>query len=172
MGLVLDVFLLNLDKLIDDPDLVLTESFMMSMFSKFLNEFPPMKAYWDLIFKRNEVKVICRHTGAIMLRLVEVRDEAFTPTNRTNKRVSTRVITLGYTAFVAIRADMMDVKKQLIIICLALDCTVHGKAALIASSVKRGGWKQLMIIQRVCKGGNPRDSKVWQNWSSQCCCSK
>jgi len=111
MGLVLAVFLLNLDKLIDDPDIVLTESFMMSMFSKFLNELPPMKAYWDLIFKRNEVKVICRHTGAIMLRLVEVRDEAFNPTNRTNKRVSPRVITLGYTAFVAIRADMMDVKK-------------------------------------------------------------
>ena len=121
------------------------------MFSKFLNELPPMKAYWDLIFKRNEVKVICRHTGAIMLRLVEVRDEAFNPTNRTNKRVSPRVITLGYTAFVAIRADM----KPPIIICPALDYTVHGKAALITSSVKRGGWKQLMITQRVRWGGQP-----------------
>ena len=46
MGLALGAFIDKLKDIIADPKLVLRESFMMSMFAKFLTDLPPMKAYW------------------------------------------------------------------------------------------------------------------------------
>ena len=111
MSLVLDVFKDKLDYLVLNPDKVLCKSFMMNLFKQFLVKLPPMQEYWDLIFKRAQQKIICRHTGAVMVRLADVQDEAFAPKNKTNRRCSPRVIELGTVAFVAMRDDMLDVRK-------------------------------------------------------------
>ena len=50
---------------------------MMNMFAKFLTNLSLMKAYWNHIFKKDKVRMICRHTGATIVHLVGVKDEAF-----------------------------------------------------------------------------------------------
>ena len=55
--------------------------------------------------------MICRHTGAMIVHLVGVKDEAFVPKNCTNRRAAPRVIELGAVAFKTILDDMMNVKK-------------------------------------------------------------
>ena len=59
----------RLKEVIADPKLVLRESFMMNMFARFLTDLPPMKAYWNHIFKNDKVRMICRHTGATIVHL-------------------------------------------------------------------------------------------------------
>lgn len=88
MGLALGAFIDKLKDIIADPKLVLRESFMMSMFAKFLTDLPPMKAYWNHIFKKDKVRMICRNTGATIVHLVGVKDEAFVPKQCTNRRAA------------------------------------------------------------------------------------
>jgi len=84
MRLALDIFKEKLEELISNSRLVLCESFMMNLFSKFLRELPPMQAYWDHIFERDHIQLIYRHTSSTVVRLVEVKNKAFTLANRTN----------------------------------------------------------------------------------------
>ena len=111
MGLVLDVWLEHLKTLKTNPSHVLNEKFMMGMFSEFCDQLPPMQEYMTTIFKQYLHKSICRHTGATIVRLIDVRDKPFNPKNNTNKRCDARVIELGAIAWETMYNEMVDPKK-------------------------------------------------------------
>ena len=111
MGLALDVFQEKLDELIENPKLILKRSFMMNVFARFRRDLPPMQEYYKRIFRKDHKKMICKYTGATVVRLIEVVEEAFEPKNRTNKRCGKRVIELGTIAMKAILKELLDEKK-------------------------------------------------------------
>ena len=117
--MALDVFIDKLKEVIADLKLMLRESFMMNIFAKFLTDLLPMKEYWNHIFKKDKVRMICRHTGAMIVHLVGVKDEAFVPKYRTNRLAAPRVIELDAVAFKIILDNMMIVKK---VVHLYLSC--------------------------------------------------
>jgi hypothetical protein len=49
--------------IVDDPTKILDEVFMMTMFSKYLNNLPPFQKYWDHLFEKKQMVVVAFESG-------------------------------------------------------------------------------------------------------------
>ncbi len=64
MSRVLDTLHSRLNRIVNEPSLILDPLFMMSMFSEFQLQLPPFKEYWEMLFKHKQMKVIARKDGS------------------------------------------------------------------------------------------------------------
>ncbi len=58
MGRVLDTLYDNMQTLRSNPTLILDQSFMMDIFKVYQEELPPFHKYWEMMFKKKQMKVI------------------------------------------------------------------------------------------------------------------
>ena len=84
---------------------------MINIFKQFENDLPPFKEYCQRLYARRNVNLISHHSGAKIIQLVEVLDEAFNPINKTNKKCSSRVTELGVIGFKSIKGELHNEKK-------------------------------------------------------------
>ncbi|KAL7548461.1 hypothetical protein ACHAWF_016400 [Thalassiosira exigua] len=111
MGRVLDTLEEKMKTIARNPKKVLEEDFMMSMFSEYVDELPPLKEYLDLLFKKKQMCVIARKSGTKVVHLARLRKQLFTPTFKTEQNTSTRVKELAKVAAEAILTELRDPKK-------------------------------------------------------------
>ena len=127
---------LNLIK--DDPELILDPLFMNNIFKKYRDELPPFAEYWDLMFKKKQMKVVARKDGSKVVHYNRLRKYLFNPTRATDKETTDTVIELASTAVEAVITELEDKRKATFKYldisgseyCYA-NCTEDRKAALM-----------------------------------------
>ena len=84
MGLALDLWYEAVKKLEENPNLILSEVFMMNIFSRIYIMVPEFYNYYRYLFKVKKQSCVNRNSGAKMMPLALVKDELFHPQNQTN----------------------------------------------------------------------------------------
>ena len=111
MGRALDTLHEKMNEIIEKPDLILDKDFMMNIFKEYIDELPPFKKYWDFMFNKKQMAVVSRKSGAKVLHLTKLRDELFSPKNKTNKSADDRVIELAKVGESQMVTELEDPKK-------------------------------------------------------------
>jgi hypothetical protein len=62
----------------------LDENFMMGIFSKYVEELPPLKEYWTHLFEKKQMVLVAAESGAKVLQFAELRKELFHQSDTTN----------------------------------------------------------------------------------------
>jgi hypothetical protein len=97
--------------IVNDPRKILDENFMMGMFSKYVEELPPLKEYWTHLFEKKQMVLVAAESGAKVLQFAELRKELFHPSDTTNIATDSRVAQLVGIAAKAIIDELHDEKK-------------------------------------------------------------
>ena len=92
MSKALNVFYEKIQIIQANPRLVLSECFMMSLFSVVMDELPPFKEYWAYVYKKKTMNVVSRQSGARLMGLAKAREEFFHPAKKTNQLCQARAI--------------------------------------------------------------------------------
>eukprot|EP00956_Cyclotella_meneghiniana_P021174 scaffold38171_cov73-Cyclotella_meneghiniana.AAC.1 len=95
----------------DDPELILDPLFMNNIFKKYRDELPPFTEYWDLMFKKKQMKVVARKDGSKVVHYNRLRKYLFNPTRATDKETTDTVIELASTAVEAVITELEDKRK-------------------------------------------------------------
>ena len=98
-------------ELVEDPDNILDEEFMMGMFSEYIDKFPPFKKYWEQMFEKKQMIVVASESGAKVLAYADSRKELIHPSDTTNKATDSRLVELAPVAAQALLDELHDEKK-------------------------------------------------------------
>jgi len=60
MGRVLDTLYEKLQRVCDNPRLILDQLFMIDILQEYQEELPPFNQYWETLFKKKQMRVISR----------------------------------------------------------------------------------------------------------------
>ena len=90
---------------------ILDKSFMKTTFEEYMNELPPMKEYWTLMFEKKRMRIVSPMSGASVLQFAHLKEELFRPKDKTNKRRNVRLLELAKVAADAIVDELGDKKK-------------------------------------------------------------
>ena len=155
IGRALDTLHKAMKNLVEHPELIIDEDYMMGMFDEYIEELPPLKEYWTFMFDKKQMSVVSRNTGAKVLHIAQLRSELFHPKNQTNKDSDSdaRVIELmgnaGAPIFVR---EMEDIKKQHGDIFLYPDPNIRmsilqlrGRRQCLAVSARRILWRAALV---------------------------
>ena len=85
MGKVLDKLKSDLESIVEEPELIHDESFMMGLMDKWADELPEFRTYLTDIFENEKQKLFDDESGTKVAPLRELRRELFHPTDRDNK---------------------------------------------------------------------------------------
>jgi len=113
MGRVLDTLYDNMQKLSHKPTLIIDESFMMDIFKPYRDELPPFQEYWDIIFKKKQMKVISRKDGSKVVHYARLLTCLFSPRREADLATTDRVHELGSIAASTIIRELLDQNKAL-----------------------------------------------------------
>ena len=111
MGRVLDTLDSKLKMIKANPKLILKERFMMDIFKRYRQELSPFQAYWDDTFKKRQMSVVARRSGAKVAHFKQALHHLFRPTRKTDKDTRQRVIELAKTASDTLITELHDEKK-------------------------------------------------------------
>ena len=111
MGRVLDKLDVALNKLLEKPDLIVDEQFMMGIFDEFANELPPFKEYISDLYEKKQMSVVARQSGAKVVQFNRLRQSLFSPTRPTDVETTPRVIQLASIAATAVLKELHDESK-------------------------------------------------------------
>ena len=75
----------KLNMIKDKPELILDPLFMNDIFKEYDNNLPPFAKYWDLMFKKKQMKVVARKDGSKVVHYSRLRKYLFDPTRETDK---------------------------------------------------------------------------------------
>ena len=95
MSKALNIFYEKLLVIQANPRLVLSEIFMMSIFSGIMDVLPPFKEYWVYLYTKKTMNVVSHKSGARLMGLPKAREKLFNSTKKTNKLCQARVIQLA-----------------------------------------------------------------------------
>ena len=93
MGRVLYTLHEKLGEIIVFPSLLLSEQYIMNLFSEYANELPPFKDYIQLIFNNRRMMVKNRNTGTRVAHLAMKKGSCSTPRRRLTSRALTTCLT-------------------------------------------------------------------------------
>ena len=110
-GRAIDTLRLKMMDLVNDPNNILDEDFMMGMFSEYIAELPPFKKYWEHLFEKKQMIVVASDSGAKVLAYADLRKELFHPCDSTNAATDNRLVELAGVAAQAILDELHDQKK-------------------------------------------------------------
>eukprot|EP00956_Cyclotella_meneghiniana_P033421 scaffold95984_cov36-Cyclotella_meneghiniana.AAC.1 len=102
MSRVIDTLYSKLEDIKESPSLILDETFMMNIFEEYRNELPPFKEYWELMYHRKQMRVVCRTDGTSVVHYNRIRHRLFHPTKASDVETTPRVIELAEVATEAI----------------------------------------------------------------------
>ena len=85
MSRVLTTLHQKLHKIKSEPDLILDQIFMNNIFQKYRNELPPFAEYWDMMFKKKQMKVIAKKDGSKVVHIWKI-EEASVHSNKDNRQ--------------------------------------------------------------------------------------
>ena len=103
----------KLGEINDEPELLLDVLFMDKIFIEFCNQLPPFAAYWDMLFKEKQMRVIARKDGTRVVHYAEIRKRLFEPKQSTDtERTTERVLQYTPVAVEALRKEIVDEKKS------------------------------------------------------------
>ena len=111
MGRAIDTLENKMEQIVEKPELLLDEAFMMGIFSEYEKELPPFKEYIDQTYKRKQMAVISRKSGTKVVHYARIRKTLFSPTRTTDKQTSSRVKELAKIAADAILCELQDKRK-------------------------------------------------------------
>ena len=105
-GCAIDTLRLNMMDIVNDP----SKNFMMGMFSKYVEELPPLKKYLIHLFEKKQMVLVASESGAKVLQFADLRKELFHPSDTTNIATDSRVVQLAEIAAKAILDKLHDEK--------------------------------------------------------------
>jgi hypothetical protein len=111
MGRVLDTLYENLQSLRQNLRLILDQSFMMTIFKQYCKELPPFHEYWEIIFKKKQMKVISWKDGSKVVHNARLLKNIFSPLREANLKTTDRVHELGSIAATTIITELLDQNK-------------------------------------------------------------
>eukprot|EP00956_Cyclotella_meneghiniana_P023299 scaffold45195_cov78-Cyclotella_meneghiniana.AAC.1 len=111
MSRVIDTLYSKLEDIKESPSLILDETFMMNIFEEYRNELPPFKEYWELMYHRKQMRVVCRTDGTSVVHYNRIRHRLFHPTKASDVETTPRIIELAEVATEAIVRELLDEKK-------------------------------------------------------------
>ena len=117
MGRAIDTLESKMENLASDPSKIADESFMMGLFDEYIEELPPLKEYWELLFEKKQMAVIARKSGTKVVHLARLRRQLFRPTKKTERESTNRMVELAKIAADAILQELRDEKKRRTNIC-------------------------------------------------------
>jgi hypothetical protein len=94
---------------------------MMNIFEEYRNELPPFKDYWELMYDKKQMKVVCRTDGSSVVHYKRIHNCLFHPFKRSDVETAEQVIELSGVATEALLRELLDEKKQLTNTCLFLE---------------------------------------------------
>jgi hypothetical protein len=80
MSRVIDTLHDALNDINKDPSLILDPLFMMNIFKEYRDQLPPFQDYWELTFKKKQMKVIARQDGTKVVHFARLLRYLFNPT--------------------------------------------------------------------------------------------
>ena len=111
MGRVMTTLHEKLNMINDKPELILDPLFMNDIFRKYREELPPFAEYWDLMFKKKQMKVVARKDASKLVHYSRLRKYLFDPTRETDKETTATLLELTGTAIVGIITELEDERK-------------------------------------------------------------
>jgi hypothetical protein len=72
---------------------------------------PPFSEYWELIFKKKQMKVISRKDGSKVVHYARLLKNLFSPDREADKLTTDRVYELGLVAVKTIITELLDQNK-------------------------------------------------------------
>jgi len=84
--------------IVDNPTKVLSETFIMNVFIKYVDVLPPFKEYWEHSYENKRMRVMVAKSGATVLQFAELRKELFHPSDATNAATDERLVELAKVA--------------------------------------------------------------------------
>jgi hypothetical protein len=72
-GDAIDTLRLKMMDIVNDPRNILDENCMMGMFSKYVEELPPLKEYWIHLFEKKRMVLVAAESGAKVPQFAELR---------------------------------------------------------------------------------------------------
>jgi hypothetical protein len=110
-GDAIDTLRKRMMDIVDDPNKVLNEAFMMNMFGKYVNAIPPFKEYWEHLYEKKQMRVIAAESGATVMQFAELWKELFHPSDTTNAATNKCLVELAKVAAQGILDKLHDEKK-------------------------------------------------------------
>jgi hypothetical protein len=111
MSRVIDTLYIKLREIHENPSLVLNENFMMNIFEEYRNKLPPFKDYWELMYDKKQMKVVCHTDGSSVVHYKRIRNHLFHPTKKSDVETTEQVIELSRVATEALLRELLDEKK-------------------------------------------------------------
>ena len=112
MGRVLDTFYEKLQRVRDNPRLILDKLFMMDIFQEYREELPPFNEYWETLFKKKQMRVISRKDGRKVVHYARQVKNLFSPHREADKSMTDQVHELGLIAARTIIIELLDQNKS------------------------------------------------------------
>jgi hypothetical protein len=86
---------------------------MMNVFREYLDELPPFKEYWGVMFEKKRMLVVARKSkdGSKVVPMAMLRTELFSPTRPTNVRTKKLLHGLAEPAAMTISKELLYEKK-------------------------------------------------------------
>jgi hypothetical protein len=84
---------------------------MMDIYKQYHQELPPFTEYWELIFKKKQMKVIARKDGSKVVHFARLLKYVFAPIRETDIKTTDMVYELAPIAVNAIITELLDEKK-------------------------------------------------------------
>ena len=112
MGRVLENLHEKLGEIIVFLSLLLSEKYMMNLFSEYSNEIPPFKDYLKIMFKNRRMMVKNSTTGMQVENLAIAKRELFNPKKNTNIESTTRMLDIVYVGMPQINKELIDTRKS------------------------------------------------------------
>ena len=111
MARVLDTLDKAMTEIKADPQKILDEDYMMTLFDEYASELPPFKEYLTLMYEKRSSSVVARKSSAKIVTLKHVRRTLFHPKKKTDRKSSRRVRELAAVAAEAIQTELHDENK-------------------------------------------------------------
>jgi len=112
MGRVLDTLYDKMQMLLHEPTLILDQSFMMDIFKQYREELPPFDEYWEIIFKKKQMKVISQKDGSKVVHYARLLNSLFSPQREADLATTDTVHELGSIAASTIIKELLDQKQS------------------------------------------------------------
>jgi hypothetical protein len=90
MSRVIDTLHDALNEIKEDPGLVLDPLYMMNIFKEYRDELPPFKEYWELTFKKKQMRIVNCKDGTKVVNFTRLLKYLFDPKRLTDKETTKR----------------------------------------------------------------------------------
>ena len=113
MSRVIDTLFTKMSDLSNSPSLIENDEFMMNIFREYLDELPPFKKYWGIMFEKKMMSVVARSSkdGSKVVHMARLRKELFSTSSRTNAKTKDLFHGLAKTAAGTICMELLDESK-------------------------------------------------------------